>query len=323
MLNQHKETGIYIIHENPDWTAPLLNALKHYELPCEDWFLNELSLPLDAPLPQGVFYNRMSASSHTRDHRYALEIAAPLLARLEAAGRKVINPIDALRLEMSKAEQYIALNRFGIQTPRTIAANSKMEILKAAQNFKDEPFILKPNRGGKGTGVMYFASVSELSAFLHSPGFLPSPDGISLIQQYIKPADQTIRRLEFIGSKFHYAVQVDVSEGFELCPADHCETGDAFCPVGTNEDKKEKFRIDINHRDEAIPQYESFLQAHNLHIAAIEYVENDKGERYVYDINTNTNYNSDAEKRLGNPEMGGMRTTARYLESKLALAHNE
>jgi len=34
-------------------------------------------------------------------------------------------------------------------------------------------------------------------------------------------------------SEFLYAVQVDTSLGFELCPADVCEVGDANCPVGT------------------------------------------------------------------------------------------
>ena len=53
---------IHIIHENAEWTAPLLDALAARGLPYEDWFLDEGSLDLSQPPPKGVFYNRMSAS---------------------------------------------------------------------------------------------------------------------------------------------------------------------------------------------------------------------------------------------------------------------
>ena len=42
-----------------------------------------------------------------------------------------------------------------------------------------------------------------------------------------------ITRAEFIGGQFIYAVEVDTSDGFELCPADACAVGEAFCPAIT------------------------------------------------------------------------------------------
>ena len=62
---------IHVIHENPEWTAPLLKRLSALGLPHEDWLLDKGMLDLSTAPPEGVFYNRMSASSHTRGHRYA------------------------------------------------------------------------------------------------------------------------------------------------------------------------------------------------------------------------------------------------------------
>ena len=60
-------------------------------LPYELWFLDEGHLDLARPPPQGIFYNRMSASSHTRDHRYGPEYTACLLAWLALHERRVVN----------------------------------------------------------------------------------------------------------------------------------------------------------------------------------------------------------------------------------------
>ena len=59
--------------------------------------------------PAGIFYNRMSASSHTRDHRYAPELTGAVLAWLKRHGRIVVNGERALQLEVSKVAQYEAL----------------------------------------------------------------------------------------------------------------------------------------------------------------------------------------------------------------------
>ena len=67
---------IHVIHENAAWLEPLARALDAEKLPWRDWFLDRGVFDLSQPPPEGVFYNRMSASSHTRDHRYAAELTA-------------------------------------------------------------------------------------------------------------------------------------------------------------------------------------------------------------------------------------------------------
>ena len=71
---------IYVIHENNAWVEPLRAAFAERGLPYAEWFIDAGRLILDEAPPEGVFYNRMSASSHTRGHRYAPEYTACLLA---------------------------------------------------------------------------------------------------------------------------------------------------------------------------------------------------------------------------------------------------
>jgi hypothetical protein len=42
-----------------------------------------------------------------------------------------------------------------------------------------------------------------------------------------------------------------------------------------------------------------FLAANDIQVSGIEFICNAEGEIFSYDINTNTNYNSDAEEKAG------------------------
>ena len=303
---------IHVIHENSEWTAPLVAELDALGLPFEDWFLDEGTLDLSAPPPEGVFYNRMSASSHTRDHRYAAEYTAAVLAWLEGYGRRVINSSRALQLEVSKVAQYSALKAVGIRTPRTIATVGRDEIVNAARKF-DGPFITKHNRGGKGLGVRLFHDVASLRDYIDGPEFEVPVDGVTLVQQYIEAPEPFITRCEFIGGEFLYAVRVDTSQGFLLCPADECQVEDENRP--TSAKPASKFRIIDDFDHPVLDRYVQFLRNNGIDIAGIEFIVDRRGELYTYDVNTNTNYNPNAEAGAG---VSGMRRIAEYLGRELA-----
>lgn len=305
---------IYVIHENDEWTQHLVKRLEELNLPYELWHLDQGTVDLSKAPPEGVFYSRMSASSHTRGHRYAPELTSAVLAWLEAHGRKVFNGSRALQLEVSKVQQYLELNRYGVRTPKTVAAVGKEQIRKAAAKFEGAPFITKHNRAGKGLGVQLFYSFEALNEYLDGPNFEEPVDGITLIQEYIQAPEPYITRCEFVGGKFVYAVRVDTSEGFELCPADACQIGDLFCPVGEEVPTKPKFQIVENFADPILEKYEQVLAANDIHIAGIEFIRNSDGEIFTYDINTNTNYNSDAEAVAGK---FGMLEVATFLGKEL------
>ncbi len=313
--------AVYVIHENPEWLVPLRAALEAEGVPWVDWFVHEGRVDLGAAPPEGVFYNRMSASSHTRDHRYSVELTAQLVAWLQHHGRRVVNGRRALQLEVSKFEQYLSLRAHGVRTPATIAASGRDEILAAAEALGQAPFILKPNRGGKGLGVQLCNDVGTLERMLdglQDSGEI-SLDGIVLLQEYIRPADGFITRMEFIGGRYYYAVEVDTSGGFELCPADACAVGEAFCPA-PGEQPKQKFRLSQQAPDaELVARLERFLRANDAEIAAAEFVTSAAGERFVYDINMNTNYNQQAERAAGSGH-DAMRAVARFLGRELAAA---
>jgi hypothetical protein len=301
---------IFVIHENQQWTDPLAVELERCSVPYELWFLDEGLLDLSVPPPPGIFYSRMSASSHTRDHRFAAEYTGCVLRWLEAHERVVLNGSRALQLEISKVAQYTALEASGIRTPRTLATAGTSAMLEAARQFNG-PFITKHNRGGKGLGVHKFDDVVSLQRFVAADDYESPVDGVTLIQAYVKSPQPFITRCEFVGGKFLYAVKVNTESGFELCPADVCDPTAAACPS----DASAPFQIIENFTNPLIAAYERFLRVNEIDIAGIEFIVDRDGNAFTYDINTNTNYNSSAETLSGR---NGMAAIASHLASLLA-----
>lgn len=303
---------IHVLHENDEWVVPLRAAFAERDAPFTEWFLDTGGLDLRAAPPPGVFYNRMSASSHTRGHRFAPEFTGAVLAWLERHGRRVVNGSRALQLEISKVAQYEALAAFGVPVPDTLAVVGRGQIAQAARSL-GFPLILKHNRAGKGLGVQLFHDAQSLAGYIESDTFEEPLDGITLVQRYIAAPEPYITRLEFVGGRFLYAVRVDTSAGFELCPADVCAVpGDGNTPAPAS--AAEKFRIDPDFDTPLIPLLEKVIAANGIEIAGIEVIRDAQGRLYAYDINTNTNYNPDAEAKAG---IHGMRAIAGYLHDLL------
>ena len=118
-----------------------------------------------------------------------------------------------------------------------------------------------------------------------------------------------------MGGKFLYAVRVDTTLGFELCPADVCEVGDAMCPVGEQPSSAApRFELIEGFDHPIIERYRKLLAANDAEVAGVEFITDERGETYTYDINTNTNYNGAAEQRSGK---SGMRAVAEFLGQEL------
>lgn len=305
----------FIIHENTAWIEPLKREFAVLATPYSEMFLDQGLLDLTSAPPQGVFYNRMSASSHTRGHTFAPEYAAAVIEWLERHGRTVVNGRRALQLEVSKVAQYQALAAFNIPTPPTIAVVGTANIPEAAEKL-GYPIILKHNRAGKGLGVQLVLSAPALSEALaqiagSNDEHSQPRDGIWLVQRYIRTAAPYITRAEFVGGKFLYAVRVDTSEGFELCPADVCQLDNLVCPATA---AAAKFQVIPGFTHPLIPRWEAFLAANNIGVGAIEFATDAAGIAWSYDVNTNTNYNPEAEARAG---VSGMGAIARHLTALL------
>jgi len=316
---------IYVIHENDRWMQPLREALEEQSLEYVEWNTGLGGIvDLTRPPPLGVFYNRSSASSHTRNHRFANEYAHAILEWLELYGRRVVNGSRALQLEISKIRQYAALERCGIRTPKTVAVtgdykNFKTEYIQNLVHIAkteffdklpegDQAFISKHNRSGRGVGVRLWKEMCYFEKYLDTEFENELPvDGITLIQQYIRSPEPYIIRCEFIDSKFVYALRASTSKGFELCPADHCSQIDNF---------KVMFEVLKEYNHPIIAAYERFLKEVNIEVAGIEFALDEDGNPWTYDVNTNTNYNLVAEKATFG-KMTGMTEIASFLGREL------
>ncbi len=286
---------VYVIHENPDWYAPLAAAFDAAGVAHEQWLLGDGILDLDSEPPAGVFWSRMSASSHTRGHPLARDQARGVLSWLESHGRRVVNGRRVLELEMSKVEQLTSLRAAGFDVPRTVAVTGSGELAAAARKLP-VPFISKHNQGGKGLGVALFACHDEFDAYLASPEYLPPVDGITLLQEYLRAAEPVITRVEVVGGTFVYAITADTARGgFQLCPADACAVDQAPGPGLF------ALRGDFDHP--VIGRYLDFAGRHEIQIAGFEFIETVDGRLVTYDINTNTNYNEQIEAAAPRPAL--------------------
>lgn len=346
---QQDTPAVYILHENPEWLPALRAGFEAEHVPYRELELGSGAIDLGAEPPRGVFWSRLSASSHTRGHGHAKEYARALLRWLEAHGRRVVNGSRVLELEVSKVAQYAALAAAGFDTPKTIAVFGKDALSEKAREF-ELPFITKHNQGGKGLGVRRFDTYEEFDAYVGSEEFEEPVDGITLLQEYVVTAEPFITRAEFVGGKFHYAVRVDTSAGsFELCPAEACAVpadgqtnGEAASPdnlaaidladltlaseaVGgfvaasaacdvPADSGLFRIRPEITAATPLIASLESFLPEQGIEVAGIEFFETADRRVIVYDINTNTNYNPDVEATV---ELPGARAIARALGREL------
>ncbi len=297
---------VHVLYENAEWLPPLTEALASRGLDVVEHFVDGGTIDISSPPPEGVFINRMSPSSHTRGHQGGVIFMGEYLAWLESWGRRVINGSEAFALEVSKVRQHAILQSAAILTPRTIAVIG-LEAMRQAARDLTPPFITKHNQGGKGLGVQLFSSHEALDATLDVGGYDSSPDSVNLLQQYILPAEPFITRVEIVDGRFLYAIRSSTEGGFELCPADACAIDDAFCPVGGQADSgKFALRRDITADDPLVRRLIKLCRAHRIDVAGIEFVEDIHGNRYVYDINGTTNYNSAVEAAHGLHGMGAI-----------------
>ena len=282
---------IHVIHENPEWYGPFAAAFDAEGVPHEEWLLDGGLLDLDSAPPTGVFWSRMSASSHTRGHVLAKDFTRGVLCWLESYGRRVVNGRGVLELEMSKMDQLTALRAAGFDVPHTLAVAGRSDLVPAAGKLR-VPFISKHNQGGKGLGVRRFASHEEFAAHVFSAGYAAPVDGITLLQEYVRAAQPFITRVEIVGGEFVYAITADTARGgFELCPADACDVGqrqgnggvlngaidDGLDGTTDGQAAPGLFALREGFDHPIVGRYLNFARAHGIEIAGFEFIESADG----------------------------------------------
>lgn len=285
---------LHVLHDNPGWFGVFAVALDGAGIAYEEVRYGADPLDLSQPPPAGVYWSRASASAPARGQPDATGAARVTLAWLAASNRRVVNGERAFALEVSKAAQAVALAAHGIDVPRTVAATA--DTLVAAAKTFDGPFVLKPDQGGKGLGVRLFDDADALGDRLRDE---PAPVGVTLVQEYVAPAQPFVTRAEIVGGELLYTLAADTSHGFELCPAEACAA-----------DGGPLFRWREGVVPPQLDAYLAFAAAHDIEVAGFEYLEAADGRVLTYDVNTTTNYNPAVEARAGR---SGPRAVAAYL----------
>ena len=285
---------IYILHDNNAWMIPIRKSFNLKNVPMEEWHINNISsLDLSKKPPEGIFLNRMSPSANSRGYKNSIEYTLSIISWLDTNNRKVINGYDSWKLEISKLDQYHALRKVGIKTPKTIAVVNKCDLNNAAK-IVGFPFIIKYNCGGSGLGVKLINDKSDLRK-VGNDYFSKAIGGIVLAQEFIRSKEPFIYRYEFIGGQLIYTVKINTNNGFELCPADSCSLDGKYCPTNLLADDDRFNIIPLYEDNDIVKKYKKFLGTNNIEIGGIEMIYDEIDNAYTYDINANTNYNVRAE----------------------------
>jgi len=293
-----------IFYEHPDWFRPLFVEL-------DSRGINYVKLdpschsydPASAARDFSLFFNRMSASAYLRGNSQGIFFTHSYLAHLEAAGVRVINGSRAFEIETSKARQLQLLNSIGLSLPKTRVANCTGEILAAAPQI-GFPLLVKPNIGGRGAGIARFDSIWQLHAAIDEAKLELGIDQIALVQELIPARNGHITRVETLGGKFLYAIDIfTTGKNFNLCPAEICqvESVPAFLEGRLSDSPKVGLKVKAcTPQRSAIDAVEKIVAAAGIDVGGVEYITDDRDGRAVfYDINALSNFVADAPRVIG------------------------
>ena len=296
--------GIY--YEHPDWFRPLFTELDRRGVDYEA--VNADRHSYDATngdgSQYGLVFNRMSPSAYLRGRGHSILYTLNYLAHLEQLGVRVVNGLTAFRTETSKALQISLLKSLNLPFPAARVINHPAAAPAAAQGLRF-PIVVKANIGGSGAGIVRFDTPEALERAVAADTIKLGVDETALVQEFIPARDGRITRVEVLGYKYLYAINVYSSgESFNLCPADICQSTDGVelargaCPADAPRNNLRVERADPD--PEIVADVERIMRAADIEIGGVEYMIDDRdGRRYYYDINALSNFVADAPRVIG------------------------
>jgi len=315
---------IAIYYEHPAWFERLFAALERRGLRYVKILVPEHVMdPSGRPLEEGTLaFNRMSASAYTRGHADTLAYTADLLADLELRGTPIINGTRAYAFETSKAKQLALLASLGLPFPKSRVIHRADQVGHAARELHF-PLVFKPNIGGRGAGVVRFDDLQTLCDAAAGGALDFGMDSVALLQEYAPKRDDKITRVEILGGKFLYAIDVRTSaETFDLCPADVCAL-----PADHNDGEPDARAVTVTATKveppaDAIADVELICRSAGIEVGGVEFLIDDRdGRRLYYDINALSNFVAHPLETIG---FDPWERLADWLESRVrarGLAH--
>ena len=304
-MTNASEKPIAVFYEHPDWFRPLFAELERREIPFERVDANAHSYdPAETEAPYSLVVNRASPSAYLRSEAESTFYTLSWLRHLERLGVPVVNGSAVYALEISKAFQIDVLEQLELPYPRARVINSGSMAPQAAGDLRF-PVVVKANIGGSGAGITRYDSIDELSRAAKNGSIGLGIDHTALVQELIPYTEGHITRVETLGGKFLYGINVYPAEdSFNLCPADACQTteGQALSRSACAVDApKNGMRVEeFTPPHEIIEQVERIAQRVGLDVGGIEYmVDQRDGKHYFYDINALSNFVADAKNVIG------------------------
>lgn len=296
---------IAVLHEHPDWFRPLFAEFERRGVPYKrlDAAAHTFD-PAEAALPYALVVNRASPSAHLRGHGHSIFATLHWLHHVERLGMPVVNGSAAYALELSKATQLGLLARLGLPFPTSRVINRPALAVDAAAGLR-YPVLVKANIGGSGAGIVRYETPEALRDAVARGEVELGVDGTALVQESAPLRDGRITRVETLGGKYLYAINVYPAVGsFDLCPADACQTTNGVelvrgaCAIDA---PKTGMRVEgTRPRDEIIAQVEAIAQTAQIDVGGIELLVDDRdGQHYFYDVNALSNFVADAPNVVG------------------------
>ena len=271
-----------ILYEHPEWFKPLFAALDRRGVAYRAIRLTDHSFdPADRSVPAPVVLSRVAMSGFLRDPEHGIFYAQSLLAHWRANGARVLNGPEVLAMDSAKARQLSLIAGLGLAIPETRVVHRRDEILAAAEGMAF-PLVLKVNIGGSGAGIVRYDDRAALAEAV-TERFLPdSVDKVLLVQDFVPAADGRIIRLETLGGRFLYAIEIETGGGFDLCPAEACVAAPG----------REAIRmVAVDPGPELIAAAERIAQAVGLDVGGVEVlIDARDGVPRFYDINALSNF---------------------------------
>ena len=271
-----------VLYEHPKWFEPLFAALEKRGIRFEAIRLSDHSFdPASSGIPAPVILNRVAMSSFLREVDHGIFYAQSLLAHWQGNGARVLNDAGVMAIDTSKARQLSLISRLGYEVPETRIVH-RIDDLPAAAEGMAWPLLVKANIGGSGAGIVRYSDADELARSIRDGTVPDSVDKVLLLQDYAPARGGSIIRMETLGGRFLYAIEVESGgDSFDLCPADACVSSRATA-----------IRMNAVTPDAAlIEAAERIAQAAGLDVGGVEVLIDDRdGIPRFYDINALSNF---------------------------------
>ena len=269
-----------VLYEHQRWFEPLFTVLMRRGIEVAQIDARALTFdPASPEVPSELIFNRVAMSAPQRDPEHGIFHAIAALDHWRRQGARIINGPEVMAIDASKARQLSLIESLGLATPPTRVIHRLSELAEAARAI-GFPLLVKANIGGAGAGIVRYEALAEIDAAIEAGTVPRSVDQVLLVQAYVEPHGQRICRMETLGGRFLYAIDIAVDGNFDLCPADACQVPGRSVAMSA-----------AHPPADMVAAAEAIAAAAGLDVGGVEYVVDDRdGTPRFYDINALSNF---------------------------------